>query len=384
MSKGFLFTGVVCFIAFIGEIGTTIYLPEFPELAQIFAVSSTFIKFSVTIYFMGIIVGTVLSGPLSDIYGRQHILNFFLALFISSSLLCAFSSSIYPFLAGRFLGGVGAAGAPIIALSISAEYFKGEAYNKITSLVLTIIALSPGVAPIIGSIIFKTLGWQMIFYFLAFIGILALGLSYYAGIEHHINRREPKDTLREYLFFLRHPFFSYYLIMIGILYGAFYAFVVISPYIFRSHYGWTILEFTSVGLLLAIGNGLGPLIAKAFLKKTGSRTLIFIGLIIIAIALGMLFFADLFSNGLWVLILATFFIIGESLISACLTLKAIKTDPRFTGLASSLVLLGKMGSAGLVLVVVLLFPENITTVNYFILLALVICIFAYLKIRKSL
>ncbi len=130
-----LFTVVVCSIAFIGEIGTTIYLPQFPELAQIFAVSSTFIKFSVTIYFMGIILGTALSGPLSDIYGRQHILTFFLALFISANLLCAFSPSIYPFLIGRFLGGIGAAGAPIIALSLSAEYFKGETYNKITSLI---------------------------------------------------------------------------------------------------------------------------------------------------------------------------------------------------------------------------------------------------------
>lgn len=383
MSKVAIFTGVVCLIAFIGELGTTIYLSEFPELAQVFGGSSTLIKFSVTIYFIGIIIGTVLSGPLSDIYGRQHILTFFLTLFISSSLLCAFSSSIYPFLVGRFLGGIGAAGAPIISLSISAEYFKGEVYNKITSLILTIIALSPGVAPLIGSVMFKMGGWQMIFYFLAFIGILALGLSYYTKLEHHINHREAKETFHEYLFFLRHPFFFYYLIMIGSLYGAFYAFIVISPYIFRSHYGWSILEFASVGLVLAIGNGLGPLIAKALIKKIGNRKIIFSGLVIIAISVSMFLFANWLPNGIWVLSVAMLFIIGESLISACLTLKAIKADPRFTGLASSLVLLGKMGTAALVLVAILFFPETIATVSYFIMAALLICIFGYFKIRKA-
>lgn len=279
--------------------------------------------------------------------------------------------------------GIGAAGAPIISLSISAEYFKGETYNKITALVLTIIALSPGIAPVLGSVLFKISGWQMIFYFLAIIGILALGLSYYTKLEHHINYRQAKDTFREYLFFFRHPFFCYYLLMIGSLYGAFYAFIVLSPYIFRNHYGWSIMEFTTVGLVLAIGNGLGPLITKSLINKIGNWKIIFSGLVIVAMALAILLFVGFLPNGVWVLIAALLFIIGESLISACLTLKAIKTDPRFTGIASSLVLLAKMGTAALVLVVILLFPETIMTVNYFILTALLICIFGYFKIRKA-
>ncbi|MBI2707304.1 MAG: MFS transporter [Proteobacteria bacterium] len=384
MSELFKFTFVVCFIAFLGDIGTTIYLPVFPELNQMFAVSSTLIKFSITIYYIGILLGTIFSGPLSDTYGRQHTLNFFLGLFIASSVLCAFSSVIYPFLAGRFLQGIGAAGAPIIALSISADYYKDAVYNKIVSFILVTIAIGPGSAPLIGGVIFKLFGWQMIFYFLAFMGILALGLSYYVKIEHRIERQELTKTLHEYLFFLRHPFFRYYWIMIGILYGAFYAFIVISPYVFRDHYGWSILEFASAGLLLAIANGLGPLFNKTLIEKIGSDKIILSGLTIVTTTLCLFLFAERLSHGIWLLILAASFIIGCNLIAACLTLKAIKVDPNFTGLASSIIILGKMLSAALVLIAVLFFPENIWTINYFFLTALLVCIPVYLKIRKAL
>src|ERR1700722_15027157 len=151
MIESFKLTLMICFIPLISFIGGTIYAAAFPELSLIFNVSSTLIKFSLTIYFIGMILGTILAGLLSDLYGRLFVLVFFLALFCLSSLFCGFSLSIDWFLVGRFFQGIASAAGPIITISFVADYFEGESYKKYISYILIMLGIGPGFAPIIGS-----------------------------------------------------------------------------------------------------------------------------------------------------------------------------------------------------------------------------------------
>ena len=86
------FISIIFFLSFIGHIGGTIYMAVLPELGQFFHVSSSFIKFSITIYFMGLVLGTILSGLLAEAFGRFKTINFFLLLSIGGCLICIFSS----------------------------------------------------------------------------------------------------------------------------------------------------------------------------------------------------------------------------------------------------------------------------------------------------
>lgn len=381
MSETSRFTFFVSFIAFLGFIGGTAYLAAFPDLGKTFEVSPAFIKLSLTLYFVGLILGSLFSGPLSDIYGRKPILMSFLLLFICSSLLCALSPSISWFLVGRLLQGIGNSGGPIIVIATVADKYTGKTYYKILSFILIMLALGPGVAPILGSFILHFFEWRMIFYIFAFLGIIEIIMAYSMGIAPPRKRREIKETLHEHLVFLKNPLFRYYWIMVGVLYGAFYAFAVMSPYIFLIHYKWSTLDFAWVGLSLAFGNGLGVFLENELIEKLGSYNIIFTGLMSMSIALLTLFLLGSPLHGEWLLLLATLFMIGANLTSSCLTAEAVKIDAQFTGIGSSLINLSKTLHACLVLYLAIFLPETIQVVTFFLLAAFLICVLGYLKIR---
>lgn len=384
MSESFKFTLMVCFIPLVSFIGGTIYTAAFPELSLVFNVSSTLIKFSLTIYFIGMIFGTILSGLLSDLYGRLYILSFFLILFCLSSLLCGFSLSFSWFLVGRFFQGVASAAGPITIISLVADRFEGENYTKYVSYVLIMLGIGPGFSPIMGSFILHVFDWRGIFYFLTFSGLLVLGLVFSIGIEKKTIRPPVNEALLEYIVFIKNPFFRQYCLIIGALYGAFNSILIVSPYIFRLHYGWSIVEFAWVGFALAIGDSLGAFLNDIFIKKERSQTIVLSGLAIAAMALVLLFFMGLPQSGIWFLLITSFFLVGGNLTAACLTTNAVKMNPQFTGISSSLVYLSKFMLCSVVLVFVLFLPNDLLTINIFIFSALLVSFLGYLKIRKVL
>ena len=383
MPETLKFTIFVCFVAFVCALGTMIYLAAFPELAQIFKVTSEPIKFSLTLYFIGFIPGTLFAGPLSDSYGQQRILTFFLILFCLSSVLCGFSSSIFTFWVGRFFQGMGSAGSSIIIPAIVASSCRGITYDNIISLVLIMFGLGGGLSPLLGSLIFYFFGWRFIFFFLSFLGLLALGFIYHIKIKEPVKKRSLEETLLQYHFFIHHPFFKHYWLMIAILYGALYAFVILSPYIFRIHFGWDLFAFAWVGIAIALGEAVGIFLDDELIEKVGRKEVIVIGLIIIALTLTALFGMDLSSSSLLFLFFITLFIIGNNLVSSSLTLAAMKADPKYTGMASSILFLGKVLAVSLILILMLFLPEDLSIVSYVILITFLFSIVLYLKIRKT-
>lgn len=375
---------MIFFIPLISFLGGTIYEGAFPELSLIFDVSATLIKFSLTIYFIGMIFGTILSGLLSDLYGRLYILMFFLILFSISSVFCGFTVSIEWFLVGRFFQGVGSAAGPITIISLIADRFEGASYRKLVAYVLIMVGIGPGLAPILGSFILHFFDWKGIFYFLTILGLLALGLVLSVGIKKRVHQQGLKGALQQYTIFINHPYFSYYCLIIGVLYGAFNAIILICPYIFRLHYGWSIVEFSWVGLALAFGDGLGAFLNKILVGKTESKKIVLTGLSISSVALVLLFFIGLPHYGIWFLAMTTLFVIGANLTAASLTTDAIKLTPQFPGIASSLVYLSKFIICSIVLVLILFFPASLFTINLFILLGLLFSFYGYLRIRKVL
>lgn len=384
MLDSFKFLLMICFVPFLSFIGGAIYTSAFPELGLVFNASSTLIKFSLTIYFIGMILGTILSGPLSDLYGRLYILVFFLILFFLSSVFCGFSTSIFWFSAGRFFQGLASAAGPIIIISLVADQFEGPEYNKYMAYVLIMIGIGHGVAPIIGSFILHFFDWRSIFYFLMIASLLALWIIFSVGVEKKVTRPEVKEVLLEYFASIKNPFFRYYCLIIGVFYGAINAIIMISPYIFRLHYGWSIVEFAWVGLALAIGDSMGAFFNDILLAKRGSQKIVITGLVLSGIALVMLLLIELPLKGIWFLLMITLFTMGANLTAACLTTNAIKVNPQFTGISSSLVYLSKFTICSIVLVLVLFLPNSLFTINLFLFLSIIVSVFGYWKIRKVL
>lgn len=374
---------MVCFISLLGYIGGSVYIAALPELSQVFQTSSIIIKFSITIYFIGFLLGTILSGLLAELLGRIWTLTFFLLLSIVASLLCGFSPTISWFLGGRLLEGIGYAGGPVLAMALIADHYKGAPYHKFMDLILIIIGLGPGIAPIFGSLLLQFFEWRVIFYVLAALEALALGLTFFVKLDVSDVRRKVGEALQEYGFFLKHPYFRYHFLMVGILFGAFYAFIVISPYIFRLHYGWSIFDFVWVGLAVAFANSFGSFLDRELNVKMGSRKVFLIGLTLIALSLLILFFIGYPKDGVWLLLTVSLFVVGDNLISSSLIADAVKMGPQFTSISSSLINLSRVLMTCLILLLIPVLPEQLIVSNFFFLTAFVICVLGYFKIWRT-
>lgn len=370
------FTTLVCLMS------GPIYLSALPELSQVFEVSSSWVNFTMTIYFIGVVIGTIISGPLSERVGRKKTLIISLLLYSLSSLLCGLSESITWFFVGRLLQGIGSSGGPIISLALVADRFEGHDYHKIVSYVLIMGALSIGGAPIMGSLFLHFFEWRVIFYVLAVLGILAMGLILFIQEGKTSNPRGIKEILYEYHFFFKNNFFRYEWLMLGMLQGAFYSFVIISPYIFRLHYGWSIIDFVWVGLALTLGESIGLILDEEIIDKVTGQKILLLGLFLQGATFLTLLGVGLPPQGMWLLAILTIYTLGVNLTSSFLVISAIKLNPQFTGLASSLINLSKVGFISFVLVLVLFLPETIEVINYFVLIAFLTCLLGYFKVRQ--
>jgi len=377
------FSLILSFASLVSFLGGSIYISALPELSQVFEVSSSSVNYTLTFYFFGVVVGAILSGPLSEIYGRKVILIIFLLLYSLASLLCGFSDSITVFDWGRFLEGVGSAGAPVISIALIADRYEGREYHKVVSYILIMGGLGAGGAPIFGSVVLHFFDWRIIFYILTGLGVVATILVFFVKVNERLEFPKAKETILEIRFFAKHSSFRYYLLMIGVLHGALYSFVIISPYIFRLHYGWSVLDFVWVGVALTLGEAIGSTLDRALIERVEGRIILLTGFFIILTTLLMIAVFELPPEGIWLLAMIIPFTVGANLTSSFLTLLSIKLDPRFTGLGSSLINLSKMSFASFALVIIPFLPETLEVVDFFILGAFLICLLGYFRVRQQ-
>lgn len=370
-------------ISFLCFTGGTIYLAALPELGLLFHVPSALIKFSLTIFFIGLIFGNVLFAPLAEMYGRTWLLIFFLSLFSAASLLACFPISISWFLVARFLQGCGLAGGPIVAIALVADRYEGAEYHKYLAYVLLMIGVGGGIGPILGSLILHFLSWKAIFYFLTALGLVAIGLVLKMRRSISFAPRKLVEIRQEYGYFAKHPFFRIYCLLIGVLHGAIYVFMTLIPYIFRLHYGWSIIDFAWVGLAIAGSQSIGNILVKTFIEDVGSLKLLVLGLAIITLSFVLFILFHLPTHGIEFLLIAGLFAMGISVSVTCLIGDAEKVNPQFSGIASGFINLSKITFISLALVIVLFLPDTLEVIDLFIFGALVVCVLGYLKIRKA-
>ena len=183
MTARFLLPFMICLVSFLSYIGGTVYIAALPELSQTFQVPSSYIKFTITIYYIGIMLGTLLAGPFSEMISRRKTLLFFILLSCMASLLCGISESIPFFLTGRLLQGIGNAGESVLVMALVANRFEGVVYRKIMFFVLIMISLGPGLSPLYGSVILEFFDWRLLFFILGFFQLVAFGLALFIEME---------------------------------------------------------------------------------------------------------------------------------------------------------------------------------------------------------
>lgn len=146
-SKLFLLILLGMLTAF-GPFVTDMYLPSLPAMGQYFNTTSSMVQLGLTTSMIGLAVGQIFFGPLSDRYGRRLPLVAAMWLFIASTLCCLFSQSIGQFVAFRLVQGIAGAGGIVISRSIATDKYSGKELAKMLAVIGAINGVAPVAAPL--------------------------------------------------------------------------------------------------------------------------------------------------------------------------------------------------------------------------------------------
>lgn len=272
----------------VGPLTIDMYVPGFPDMGRSLNASDSAVQLTMTAVLAGLVVGQLLIGPLSDVLGRRRPLLAGVMLFTLLSLVCAVAPNITVLTGARFLQGAAAAVGVVLARAIITDYFHGPRLPRYVSLLATVLGVAPVAAPVLGGAILSVATWRAVFVALALIGAL-LACSVLVMIPESLppERRVHhgvSDTFRTMGRLFGHRAFMGYVLVIGFISAALFAYISGSSFVLHNLYGVSTAQYSLIfavnaaGMLIA-GASFGPLAHRIRLNTllVGYVTLAFAG-----------------------------------------------------------------------------------------------------------
>jgi DHA1 family bicyclomycin/chloramphenicol resistance-like MFS transporter len=238
----------------LGPLTIDMYLPALPTIRQQLGTTSATAQLTLTGTLVGLALGQLVIGPLSDSLGRRRPLLAGTALHVVASLLVLVAPNVAVLGALRVLQGVGAAATAVVALAIVRDLFEGRAAATMLSRLFLVMGVAPVLAPTIGGEILTFTSWRGVFAVLAVYGIAVLVLGS-VGLRETLpaERRHHggiADSLRTYGQLLRDRTYVGLIVVAGLTMAALFTYVSGSSFVYQQQFG---LDEQQFGLLFGAG-----------------------------------------------------------------------------------------------------------------------------------
>ncbi|SFX69695.1 MFS transporter, DHA1 family, bicyclomycin/chloramphenicol resistance protein [Thermoactinomyces sp. DSM 45891] len=298
-----------------GALSIDMYLPAFPEIANEFQASPSLVQMSLTLFLIGMCVGQLFLGPLSDMIGRRKPLLIGLLSYGIVSLLCIWSPSIWMFLLLRFFQGLTASAGLVISRAVVRDLYVGTELTRFFSLLALVNGLAPIIAPIMGAQLLGFAPWQGVFIVLSIIGLAMFGIVAF-GLPDTLpdeNRAQSgvRPAMLSYSRILRDRTFMGYAICQGLVFASMFAYISGSSFIVQNIYHGTATTFSVIFAINGIGIMLASQVTGRLAGRFSERTLFKTGLIMSASGGGLLFIAFLNQAPLYVILIPLFFVVSS-------------------------------------------------------------------------
>jgi DHA1 family bicyclomycin/chloramphenicol resistance-like MFS transporter len=350
-------TTLLAMLSALGPLSMDMYLPSLPDIAHVLQAPTARVQLTVSSYLIGFAVGQVIYGPVSDRHGRRPVLLAAVTLYLISTLVCAATPSVTPLIGARFLQGIGGSGSIVLARAVVRDLYSGVQAARELSLMGSISAFAPIVAPMIGGVLQTAFGWRASFIAMAAFAVVALVV---AGrlLPETLRQRacQPislSSVVGGYGAVLRHRGFLVYLGILTISYAGLFAWISGASVVLQGIYGLSAVAFGFTFALGAAGYMLGASVATRLVVRLGlDRTM---GLGVMVLAAGGLALAAVVAAGIpgvWLVAAMAIYLAGLGLAMPQAMAGALTPFPDRAGTAASLMGLVQQTVAAVVAAIV--------------------------------
>ena len=319
-----------------GPFVVDLYLPSLPQLASFFETSASMTQLTLTTAMIGLAVGQLLLGPLSDKFGRKIPLIISLVIYIISTVLIVYAPNIESMIVLRVIQGLSSAGSVVISRAVATDLYRGREMTRFFGLLMTINGIAPIISPILGSLLLEYISWKGVFVFLALIGVIVLLFCFRLKESLSIENRLQGSIFATFSTFgviIKNRLFMSYVGIESFLLGAMFAYIAASPFILQSFYGLSAFIFSlcfgANGAALVIGANIGG--------KLPNRQALAIGVLAFVVA-ALYTIAVLIIQPYWLFVEIGFFamLLLMGITFPAISSLAMESERQYAGSASAL------------------------------------------------
>jgi DHA1 family bicyclomycin/chloramphenicol resistance-like MFS transporter len=299
----------------LGPLTIDMYLPSFPQIAADFGTPASLVQLSLTACLIGLGLGQIIMGPLSDIHGRRKPIIISLVIYLIASFVCAVSPNIIYFIAARFVQGFAASAGIVISRAIVRDLYSGPELTKFFSLLMLVNNVFPLIAPLAGSGVISFTTWVGVFVVLGTVGVVlvilaTVNLKETLPVQNRISGNFG-ETIRGIQNLLKDRQFTGYALAQGIMIGGVFAYVSGTPFIYQNIYGASPQVFA----LLFASNGISLIIGSQVVGRLNhlisERRFLVIGLLVSSVSALAALLVILLNGPLLALVVPLFFFVAS-------------------------------------------------------------------------
>jgi DHA1 family bicyclomycin/chloramphenicol resistance-like MFS transporter len=337
---------VLGLLSMFGPISLDLYLPALPQLADDLKSSPSAAQLSITACLLGLAVGQLVAGPLSDRFGRRRPLIIGLACYLLTSAACAFAPTISILLVLRLVQGLAGAAGLVISRAVARDLFSGKELVVFFTRLMLINGLAPVLAPVIGGQLARVMSWRGMFGVLAGFGLVLLAAGTLGVPETLPSNKRTRgglvDTLRGFRVLLRDRLFVGAAASAGLAFASMFAYIAGATFVLQEIYRLSPQEFSFVFGANSIGIVTLGQLGGRLIHRLPAATVLGIGLAQNLVGAACLAASVGFGLGLPMVLVSLFVMVSAvGLIFPTASALAMADYPDRAGAASSLLGLGQ-------------------------------------------
>lgn len=294
---------------------TDMYLPVMPAIVSDLGTTRAAVQLTLTGFFIGMGVGQLVIGPLSDAVGRKRLLILGAGVALAASAVAALAPSIAVLIVARVFQGLGGGACVVLSRAVVPDLLTGAVAAKAYSLLMAMQGIAPALAPVIGGFLAEPIGWRGIFWVLTGLHALQFVLAILVVPETAGGRPHDhlvRTVIGNYLTVMRNGRFWGFLVTVAFGFCAMFSYISASSFVLQQQWGFSATSYSLIFAMNSMGMFALTIVNAKALNTHTPKSMLRIGVGAALFCNLWLFLAIFLGAPVWLMVLILFFCIAPT------------------------------------------------------------------------